>query len=178
MDRAADRPLQPVVQLRRSLDELTHHSFDFCAGGVPQKTDAEHRPRDDQPQSRGNVRKCDDEFLPWFAARGACLTCSNRQHLRCSPPRIHYFGHRHSPRQPSRHHHYHPDGLESDTVRERQHRSRQDNEQHAVGYELDVSPKGESWVWSSRDGKAPQQSDQHQNHALNQDLPTATVNAH
>jgi hypothetical protein len=61
-------------------------------------------------------------------------------------------------------------------VRERQQRSRKDDEQHPVCYELDVSSKRQSGVRRTRDEKAPHQSDQHKNCTVNQNLPTAAVN--
>ena len=48
------------------------------------------------------MRETDDQFLPWFAACGTCLTCGNRQHFCRSPPRIGYLGDGHGPCQPSR----------------------------------------------------------------------------
>ncbi len=52
-----------------------------CAGGVLNKADDEQRPRDNKSECRADVREFDDQFLPWFAAAGACLTCGNGQHL-------------------------------------------------------------------------------------------------
>jgi hypothetical protein len=43
---------------------------------------------------------------------------------------------------------------------------------------LNVSPEGESWVWSARNGETPNQADQHEKHAMNQDLPTTTLYRH
>jgi hypothetical protein len=52
------------------------------------------------------------------------------------------------------------------------------DEQHAVGNQLDVSSQGESWVGSAGYNKAPHQSNEYEHQAVDEKLSTAAGNAH
>ena len=58
---------------------VSEHSPRVCGAGCSKKPDDEEHPCRDQRQSRADVGKGDNRFLPRRSARGAALPCGDGQ---------------------------------------------------------------------------------------------------